>query len=97
MTISQDLFNRAQTSIPGGVNSPVRAFNGVGGTPLFITKAEGAFTFDADGTINFNEGDQNVPYATRASQTWVSENGEWKVMHSHWSPRTNSQGIPQEN
>ena len=54
-------------------------------------------TFDADGSINFNEGDQNVPYATRASQTWVNENGEWKVMHSHWSPRTNSQGIPQEN
>ena len=49
MTISQDLFNRAQESIPGGVNSPVRAFNGVGGTPLFITKAEGPFTFDADG------------------------------------------------
>jgi len=49
MTISQDLFERAQASIPGGVNSPVRAFNGVGGTPLFITKAEGAFTFDADG------------------------------------------------
>ena len=54
-------------------------------------------TFDADGSINFNGGDKNVPYATRASQTWVNENGEWKVMHSHWSPRTNSQGIPQEN
>ena len=54
-------------------------------------------TFDADGLINFDDGDQNVPYATRASQTWVNENGEWKVMHSHWSPRTNSQGIPQEN
>lgn len=48
MTISQDLFSRAQASIPGGVNSPVRAFNGVGGTPLFITKAKGPFTFDAD-------------------------------------------------
>ncbi|MCF6456881.1 glutamate-1-semialdehyde 2,1-aminomutase [Pseudoalteromonas sp. MMG024] len=48
MTISQDLFDRAQASIPGGVNSPVRAFNGVGGTPRFITKAEGAFTYDAD-------------------------------------------------
>jgi glutamate-1-semialdehyde 2,1-aminomutase len=48
MTISQDLFARAQASIPGGVNSPVRAFNGVGGTPLFITKAEGPYTFDAD-------------------------------------------------
>ena len=54
-------------------------------------------TFDADGLINFDDGDQNVPYATRASQTWVNENGEWKVMHSHWSPRTNSQGIPQQN
>ncbi|MEO2268218.1 glutamate-1-semialdehyde 2,1-aminomutase [Pseudoalteromonas sp. YIC-656] len=49
MSKSQDLFNRAQASIPGGVNSPVRAFNGVGGTPLFITHAEGAHTFDADG------------------------------------------------
>ena len=54
-------------------------------------------TFDADGLINFDEGEQNVPYATRASQTWVNENGEWKVMHSHWSPRTNSQGIPQQD
>ena len=52
-------------------------------------------TFDADGLINFEDGEQNVPYATRASQTWVNENGEWKVLHSHWSPRTNSQGIPQ--
>ncbi|WP_105264517.1 glutamate-1-semialdehyde 2,1-aminomutase [Pseudoalteromonas sp. T1lg76] len=49
MSKSQDLFTRAQASIPGGVNSPVRAFNGVGGTPLFITHAEGAYTFDADG------------------------------------------------
>ncbi|MFY8298361.1 glutamate-1-semialdehyde 2,1-aminomutase [Pseudoalteromonas sp. SS15] len=48
MTISQDLFSRAQESIPGGVNSPVRAFNGVGGTPLFITNAEGPHTYDAD-------------------------------------------------
>ena len=54
-------------------------------------------TFDADGLINFDDGEQNVPYATRASQTWVNENGEWKVMHSHWSPRINSQGIPQAN
>jgi ketosteroid isomerase-like protein len=54
-------------------------------------------TFDADGLINFADGEQNVAYATRASQTWVNENGEWKVMHSHWSPRTNSQGIPQQD
>src|SRR5688500_11732186 len=46
---SKELFDRAQRSIPGGVNSPVRAFSHVGGTPLFISKAEGAYLFDADG------------------------------------------------
>ena len=59
--------------------------------------ATAVISFDADGSINFEDSEQNVPYATRASQTWVNENGEWKVMHSHWSPRTNSQGIPQQN
>lgn len=47
--LSKELFERAQKSIPGGVNSPVRAFNGVGGTPLFIDRAEGAYLYDADG------------------------------------------------
>ncbi|MEO6722046.1 MAG: glutamate-1-semialdehyde 2,1-aminomutase [Ferruginibacter sp.] len=46
---SKQLFERAQRSIPGGVNSPVRAFKSVGGTPLFITHAKGAYLFDADG------------------------------------------------
>jgi len=45
---SIELFSRAQESIPGGVNSPVRAFKSVGGTPLFIKKAKGAYLFDAD-------------------------------------------------
>lgn len=45
---SQQLFNEAQEIIPGGVNSPVRAFNGVGGTPLFIKKAQGAYIVDAE-------------------------------------------------
>ncbi len=45
---SKTLFERAQRSIPGGVNSPVRAFKSVGGTPLFIKKAKGAYLFDAD-------------------------------------------------
>lgn len=51
MTIStsEALFSRAQHSIPGGVNSPVRAFKSVGGTPLFIKKAKGAYMYDADG------------------------------------------------
>jgi glutamate-1-semialdehyde 2,1-aminomutase len=46
---SQSLLDRAAKTIPGGVNSPVRAFNGVGGTPLFIERAEGAYMYDADG------------------------------------------------
>jgi len=46
---SKELFERAQKSIPGGVNSPVRAFKSVGGTPLFIERAKGAYMFDADG------------------------------------------------
>ena len=47
-TQSQKLFERAQLSIPGGVNSPVRAWRGVGGTPRFIARGEGAHLFDAD-------------------------------------------------
>ena len=43
------LFSRAQQSIPGGVNSPVRAFKSVGGTPIFIKKAKGAYLYDEDG------------------------------------------------
>jgi len=46
---SHELFVRAQARIPGGVNSPVRAFSGVGGEPLFFERAEGACIFDVDG------------------------------------------------
>ena len=49
MSQSDNLFEQAKTVIPGGVNSPVRAFNGVGGNPIFFTKGEGAYLFDADG------------------------------------------------
>ncbi|MDN3653477.1 glutamate-1-semialdehyde 2,1-aminomutase [Thalassotalea ponticola] len=49
MSHSQQLFEKAQQTIPGGVNSPVRAFKGVGGSPRFIEKADGAYTYDADG------------------------------------------------
>ncbi|WP_299586072.1 glutamate-1-semialdehyde 2,1-aminomutase [uncultured Microbulbifer sp.] len=48
MSKSEQLFAEAQRVIPGGVNSPVRAFRAVGGTPLFIRRAEGAYLFDAD-------------------------------------------------
>jgi glutamate-1-semialdehyde 2,1-aminomutase len=46
---NQALFERAQACIPGGVNSPVRAFRAVGGTPRFIARAEGAYLWDAEG------------------------------------------------
>ena len=49
MTHSDDLFEQAQKYIPGGVNSPVRAFRGVGGTPVFFNHAEGAYLYDEDG------------------------------------------------
>lgn len=49
MTHNNDLFDQAQQHIPGGVNSPVRAFKGVGGNPVFIDHAKGAYLFDADG------------------------------------------------
>ncbi|WP_018654707.1 glutamate-1-semialdehyde 2,1-aminomutase [Actinomadura flavalba] len=47
---SQELFARAERIVPGGVNSPVRAFRAVGGTPRFITSARGPYLTDADGT-----------------------------------------------
>ncbi|NPE55624.1 glutamate-1-semialdehyde 2,1-aminomutase [Dickeya dadantii] len=49
MNKSESLYAAARQLIPGGVNSPVRAFNGVGGVPLFIERAEGARLYDADG------------------------------------------------
>lgn len=49
MSRSSELFAQAQHSIPGGVNSPVRAFAGVGGDPVFFERANGAYMFDVDG------------------------------------------------
>lgn len=56
---TQDLFTRAKQSIPGGVNSPVRAFKGVGGTPVFFEKAEGS-------TLTDTEGNEYIDYV----QSW---------------------------
>jgi glutamate-1-semialdehyde 2,1-aminomutase len=50
MKKSRQLFERAQARIPGGVNSPVRAFRAVGGTPVFFERASGPYLWDADGT-----------------------------------------------
>jgi len=49
MNRNEELFARAQLTIPAGVNSPVRAFRSVGGTPRFIARGEGAYLWDADG------------------------------------------------
>ncbi len=49
LTRSQELFQEAQELLPGGVNSPVRAFRGVGGTPVFIDAANGPYLYDVDG------------------------------------------------
>ena len=49
MSKNEELFQRAQQTIPGGVNSPVRAFRSVGGAPRFFTRGEGAYVWDADG------------------------------------------------
>ena len=50
MTTNEQLFERARRTIPGGVNSPVRAFRAVGGTPRFMARAQGAYLWDAEGT-----------------------------------------------
>jgi glutamate-1-semialdehyde 2,1-aminomutase len=49
MTLSSELFAQAQQVIPGGVNSPVRAFKGVGGTPVYFDHAQGAYVWDSEG------------------------------------------------
>ena len=49
MTRSEELFEKAVKLIPGGVNSPVRAFGSIGGCPRFIDHADGAYMYDVDG------------------------------------------------
>ena len=49
MSTSEQLFERARRHIPGGVNSPVRAFKAVGGTPVFFERSEGSYVFDCEG------------------------------------------------
>ncbi len=49
MSSSEQLFNQAKKTIPGGVNSPVRAFKAVGGTPVFVDHADGAYLYDSQG------------------------------------------------
>ena len=55
-----------------------------------------AIAFDAQGIISFEDGNENTPYSTRASQFWINTNDGWKILHSHWSPKISSKGIPGE-
>ena len=67
------LFDRARAVTPGGVNSPVRAFNAVGGTPRFIERAEGPYLVDVDGT-------PGVPGTARVASpepAWASSESTW--------------------
>jgi glutamate-1-semialdehyde 2,1-aminomutase len=68
LTQQQEIFTRAKKCIPGGVNSPVRSFRGVGGEPLFISKAKGAYVYDL----------QNKPYID-----YVGSWGPMILGHAH--------------
>lgn len=59
-------------------------------------KLAAVVTFDAVGTIDINQGGKDVPYSTRASQLWTNEDGNWKLTHSHWSPKSGAKGVPNE-
>jgi glutamate-1-semialdehyde 2,1-aminomutase len=63
---SSQLFAEAEKVIPGGVNSPVRAFKGVGGTPIFAKSAKGAYLYDEDDSI-----DQCIPRQLNWNHTTV--------------------------
>ena len=70
---SSKLFAEAEKVIPGGVNSPVRAFKGVGGTPIFVKSAKGAYLYDEDGNrSSFTLNGTAVVYSYVASKNQLS-------------------------
>src|ERR1051325_10769538 len=73
---SDTLFQRAQEVIPGGVNSPVRAFRGVGGTPPFIDMAQGSRIFDADNLQYIDCGGSWGPMILGQCHRYVVEAGK---------------------
>ena len=72
-TRSEALWERARKVIPGGVNSPVRAFKSVSGTPRFIKRGEGPWLKDADG----NRWSANVVQIERTGSS------KWRIRHMH--------------
>ena len=99
MSKSENLYNAARELIPGGVNSPVRAFTGVGGTPLFIERADGAYLYDVDGKAYI---DYSAPGAqwcwvitirpsamrslNRRTRPELARRRRWKLKWRRWSP-----------
>lgn len=100
MSKSENLYSAARELIPGGVNSPVRAFTGVGGTPLFIEKADGAWLYDVDGKAYIDYVGSWGPMvlghnhpAIRNAVIEAVERGatsarqpKWKLKWRNWSP-----------
>ena len=69
ITHSEELYSRAKELMPGGVNSPVRAFQSVGGTPRFIQRAKDQYLYDEDGNAMYPLGESN-----RAKQQAAEQN-----------------------
>lgn len=88
---SSSLFERAQEAIPGGVNSPVRAFNGVGGTPVFFKHAKGAHVFDVDDNAYIDYVGSWGPMITGHSNPEIIEAVKAQLEHGL------SYGAPTEN
>src|SRR5256885_16167590 len=94
---NESLFERAQRVIPGGVNSPVRAFRAVGGTPRFIARAEGSAIIDAEGKryidyigswgpMILGHGHPAVLDAVQRAARRSEERRVGKECRSRWSP-----------
>ena len=75
---SQGLFERAERVIPGGVNSPVRAFRAVGGTPRFMVSGKGPYLTDADGRYRFVT-------IKPGAYPWKNHPNAWRPAHLHFS------------
>jgi 4-aminobutyrate aminotransferase-like enzyme len=92
MSRNDDLFARAQRTIPAGVNSPVRAFRSVGGTPRFLVRGAGPYVWDADGTryIDYvgSWGPAIVGFGSRPLKYSTGRELEWPI--AAFSPRKNA-------
>lgn len=84
---SSALFEAAQKVIPGGVNSPVRAFKAVGGTPIFVERAKGAYLYDVDGNryVDFIASWGPLIFRARLRACFKSRNRKSCFGHLFWN------------